>query len=281
MPRDRKPVQRFDVEVDGANDDKRLNRVRGGIAKKKKPATVEKKPATAKKPQAKKSAVAKKPSNPLHFTYFGVMAKGLGPLICLEVSETPFTADFAGPKGSGGMNWQTLKPETPFGQLPILRDGDLMVGQTVAICQYIGRKCNMLGNNSDHDFAMCSMLLAETEDIYGATQKLCPTVYVQVDAKGGIEGYTTWAEEQAPAHLDKLEKLLKEKDTLCFTETGKTVGELYFFAMMHQILLVLPTILDTRPSLKAFYEATLARPAVKKVLDGESAFAMKQYFVAP
>jgi len=211
------------------------------------------------------------------------MAKGLGPLICLEVSELDFTGAFAGPKDSGStVDWKELKPRTPFGQLPLLQDGELMVAQTAAICQYIGRKSSSLGG-SDHDFAMSNMLLAETEDIYSATSKLCPTVFVTLDdpKKQGLEGYKRWEDEEVPAHLDRLEQLLKENDTLGFTESGKTVGELYLFAMLHQLVLVLPKVLDARNHLKAFYEATFARPAVKKVLDGESAFAMKQYFVAP
>ena len=267
--RERRPTQRFDVEVDGANDDKRLNRVRSAITKTKKTAAIKK--------------AVKKPTKPMHFTYFDVMAKGLGPMICLSVAEVPHRGDFCGPKDSGGVNWKTLKHTTPFGQLPLLQDGDLVVAQTTAICNYIGHKCNMLGANSDHDFAISSMLLAETEDIYSSSQQKCPTIYVKLDdpKKQGLEGYQRWATEEIPSHLDRLEQLLKAEDTLGFTESGKTVGELYFFAMLHQLVLVLPDVLATRPSLNTFYRATLARPRVKKVLDGEGAFPMRQYFVAP
>jgi len=48
-----------------------------------------------------------------------------------------------------------LKPQdrTPFGQLPYLEDGDVKLGQSMAIARYLSRKAGLQGD-SDSDFAM-------------------------------------------------------------------------------------------------------------------------------
>lgn len=51
----------------------------------------------------------------------------------------------------------------------------LKIGQTTAVINYIGRKAGTLGD-TDKDFAMSQMLLAEGEDLYNLMQRYNPTI---------------------------------------------------------------------------------------------------------
>merc|ERR1712070_1247571 len=110
---------------------------------------------------------------------------------------------------------------------------------------------------------------------YNMLQKHQPTIMAK--EKGTLEeNQKCWA-ENVPAELAKLEKLVKGD---AFTAEKTTVGELYLFAVLHQMACVEPSFLDGTPGLKKFYENTKALPGVKKVLDGESAMgALGPYFI--
>ena len=216
-------------------------------------------------------------TKPMELTYFPLMARGLGPALVAECSGLPWT----GPKDTGFTfaAWEDLKASgaSPFGQLPLLRDGDLAVGQTIAILNYVGRKAGTEGKD-DAEFAVSQMLLAEGEDLFALLNKHQPTMYASLEKKPQADQTKLWG-ELVPGELGKLETLLGERKS--FTSSGKTPGELYVFAVVHQIVLVKPGCLEAFPHFKAFYEGYLADASVQKVLKGESNFGpIEPYFVA-
>merc|ERR1711872_71476 len=44
--------------------------------------------------------------------------------------------------------WGTLKPSTPFGQLPLLQWGDEVICQSMACARFIAREVGLVGNNN-------------------------------------------------------------------------------------------------------------------------------------
>ena len=126
----------------------------------------------------------------MKLTYFSVMAKGLGPAICCELSGL----DWDGPKSSGfnaDTDWAALKPTTPFGQLPLLEVDGLRIAQCVAIVNYIGKKAGTDGHGRA-EFATSQMLLAEAEDIYAGLQKFCATAFVPLEKKCTPQEAAAW-----------------------------------------------------------------------------------------
>merc|ERR1719221_2489827 len=81
-------------------------------------------------------------------TYFPVMAKGLAPALCAELSGLPWK----GKKDTGfeSSKWGDLKAsgKSPFGQLPILETEGAAIGQCTAICNYIGHVAGMEGKDA-------------------------------------------------------------------------------------------------------------------------------------
>merc|ERR1712113_791466 len=110
--------------------------------------------------------------------------------------------------------------------------GGLVIGQTTAICNYIGRASGLEGKD-DQEFAMSQMFVAEGEDLYAMMQKYQPTKFVKEKAE---DNKKFWA-EVVPAEFKKLEGILSKTDGPGFT-SSPTVGELYLFAQLHQMVLV-------------------------------------------
>merc|ERR1712216_396526 len=134
----------------------------------------------------------KKQKVAMNFQYFDVLAKGLQPVLCLEISGLAW-------EGGPPADWAAMKPNTPFGQMPVLTDGQVTLAQSIAICNYIGKKADMLGAN-DAEFGLSQMLMAEGEDLYAMMQKYVPTVFVPLKKKLGQEGYDKFWAEIAPKH---------------------------------------------------------------------------------
>jgi len=83
-----------------------------------------------------------------------------------------------------------------------------------------------------------------------------------------------------PAHMKNLQRLLTSTPGDWFTSSGTSTGELYLFAMLHQIVMCSKGVLDATPALLKFYDRTLMLPGVAKVMTGKSPMGfMAQYFI--
>ncbi len=63
--------------------------------------------------------------------------------------------------------WPALKPKTPFGQLPVLRHGNVRLAQSLAIVQYVGSQVG-LSSYSDSSTARMSSVALAMEDMLAA-----------------------------------------------------------------------------------------------------------------
>ena len=219
---------------------------------------------------------------PFELRYFPVMAKGLGPTLVAEYSGMPWVGNkdlgFIARGGPPGKNFADIKDTLPFGQLPLLTTNDgSMIVQTTAIINYIGMVGGIEGDGLD--FAVSQMLIAEAEDIYAMLIRNVPTIVAPLNQgiKGDKAAYDLFWSEKLPPHLSNLEKL-------CAAGTGfhaTSPGGLYLFSILYQCSLVVPTLLDGKTALSAWFSKTLNDPRTAKVLKGESSMGTwKQYFIA-
>lgn len=211
-------------------------------------------------------------------TYFPLMAKGLGPALCAELSGLAWKSNKN--TGFGMSSWADLKGKgkAPFGQLPILETGGLVIGQATAICNYIGHAAGKDGKDAN-EYAMSQMLVAEGEDLYALMVKFQPTIMKKDKSEDDVL-VKFWVED-IPPHTKNLEKLIKSTSGDGFTSSGTTTGEIYLFAVLHQMVLVSHDVLNDSPALNKWYDNTKALSGVQKVLKGNSNFGeMKQYFIA-
>jgi len=183
------------------------------------------------------------------FYYWPIKARGQLSVLLLEVAGLKYewkqTFDWPG----------DLKAKTPFGQLPFLVDGDLHIGQSLAIARYIARKGHLQGDN-DADFAISEMLIEESNDIFGALLKANSA---QADKEAA---WTKVLGTEVQAHLTNLDKLLKGDHF----GSKLTAGDVAIFSIFNIILDLDPHLFDHFPRLKAFYDRVAAIPAVDRYL---------------
>lgn len=207
--------------------------------------------------------------------YFGVFAKGLAPTLCAEMSGMAW-------KGEQVTfdDWPELKEsgKPPFGQLPILETPQgRVLGQATAICNYIGHVANKQGKGPE-EYAISQMLLAASEDIYSLMATYQPTV---LQTSKPEDNNKFWR-ELLPGQLQKLETLLKSTPGDKFTSSSSpiTPGELYLFALLHQLSLIDGAFLAATPAMQKFYDTTKALPGVTKVLAGKSSMGkLEQFYI--
>merc|ERR1711920_629985 len=120
--------------------------------------------------------------------------------------------------------------------------------------------------------------MGEGEDLYNGLGKNQTTMFVKEygGGKNTKEAAQKWWAESVPEHMQNLEKIITSTEGPGFTKSGTTVGEVYLFAMLHQMKLVKGGVLDGTKGLLAWYDATKAHPSVAKVLDADE---YKQYFM--
>lgn len=102
-------------------------------------------------------------------------------------------------------NWPELKPSTPFGQLPMLEVDGVKLCQSNAIGRFIARRVKLAGK-TDLEEARVDMIIDCIED----TVKPMLALFHESDETRKADLKKKFLEEQLPASLGSLEKILKE-----------------------------------------------------------------------
>jgi len=177
---------------------------------------------------------------PYKLVYFPVRGRGQAiRYICkdngLELEEEVVT----------GETWPKLKPDTPFGQLPVFYDGAIVLAQSNAIIRYLARKHGLYGKN-DVEAAQIDMLNDQQEDLRLSYVRL---IYQQ---------YDTHKDEfikNLPTSLAIFEKNLgKNHDgTGFFVGTQISFADYNIFDLLDNLQVLSPDSLHDFPLLKAFH----------------------------
>jgi glutathione S-transferase len=145
-----------------------------------------------------------------------------------------------------------------FGQFPLLEDGATKLVQSQAQIHYVARKAGLSGD-TDADFAMSCMLIAEFEDMFVSLAK---ALYAP---EGAAAGFTALFAAEGSFHkqLGYLEALLTG------AHFGSTVlaGDYCIACILDLGVALEPTVLAAYPKLAAFYAAMIATPAFNGIKD--------------
>jgi len=151
-------------------------------------------------------------------------------------------------------DWETLKPKTLLGQLPVFHDRSFEIAQSNAILRYVARKHKLYGKD-DHEATLIDMLNDQQEDVRVA-------YYIFI--------YTTYDTEKAsfiksiPEKLAVFEKYLQKNNGGSGYFVGNKASFLDYnlFDLFDCFLVLSSTSLDTLPLLKAFHERLAARDKI-------------------
>lgn len=195
------------------------------------------------------------------FMYFPVKGFGNMVRIVLEDQGVPYT--FVPVTD----NWPQLKPQTPFGQVPVLTvDGTHKIAQSHSIARYLGRELGLMGANNLEQ-AQVEMWIDQTADV---RKKFTKMIYGEYET--GLKPFL----EGLPADLAPFEKQLAAAGDGKHVLFGKlSLADYLVFDLLHVLHALDGHSLDTSPHVKAFYESFGAREKLHAFLNRDDIKAMK------
>ncbi|EEB09993.1 glutathione S-transferase, putative [Pediculus humanus corporis] len=147
--------------------------------------------------------------------------------------------------------WLRYKPETPFGQIPVLEINDKPINQSVAICRYLGKRLNLTGSSDWDSFLIDSVVDTITDfRLKEKESKLNEIKNVH-----------------NPYYLERLEKIAL-KNGGYFVNNQLTWADIFFSGLSDLwIKLIKEPILMSYPTLKSLKMKVESEPNIKTYLD--------------
>jgi glutathione S-transferase len=190
---------------------------------------------------------------PYKLVYFAVRGRGQAfKYMCADngiAFEDEVVKDFA--------EWGKMKPNTLFGQLPILYDGSFEIPQSNAILRHVARKHDLYGKD-ETEKTLVDMLNDQQEDTRLAYLKL---IYQQYEAEK--DNFI----KSIPEKLAVFEKMLGKNHggSGFFVGTKQTFVDYTIFDLLDNFTVLSPGCLDGTPLLKAFHARMAAREKIAKI----------------
>ena len=159
-----------------------------------------------------------------------------------------------------GDEWQALKPKTPFGGLPIYREGDLHLVQSRAIFRYLARKHGLYGRD-EADYAHCDIVAEALDDAEISLWRwLC-------DAEPGKKR-ASFAAGELSVTLGNLQKWFGRNgaDAQFWVGDALTYADFMAYAYLEEVRVFFPEALAQFPCLHAFHHRIAARPRIAAYL---------------
>jgi len=163
-------------------------------------------------------------------------------------------------------DWPKTKQEgiesgkIPFGQMPVLFNGDLHLVQSYAILRHLARKYDLYGSSSEQTHV--DELLDETEDIRGKWTKYFFVDKASEESKQAHEKYLAGA-------LPLIEKWLERHDGGRQWLLGSTfsIADISLFGLLdYHTATGFPNLTDPYPLLKGWFGRVAARPRIAAFL---------------
>jgi len=182
------------------------------------------------------------PKPSLTIEYWCLRALGELPRLILEATGTPYNSVFH----FSGSNY---KEYTPFGQLPVLRDGGFMLCESGAISRHLGRVTCIDGASLEEKAKV---------DMYYELAK---------DIKGKMAG----VHDEAHADAKSLKTFLGHAEAACsgehFVGGELTLADVAMFECLYQMEEIKPGCLSGFPKLSTFVQSFSSTPAIAAYLD--------------
>jgi len=158
--------------------------------------------------------------------------------------------------------WPEIRPTTPFGRLPVYREGELEIPETYAILSYLGRKYDLLGTD-EASRIRCDVAVEALRDygdrigaVFGALSS------TSKDAR------KTFVEAELPERLSALEAIYvaNSQGSGFWTGGSLSIADFAAFYSIEGIADHFPNALADFEGLRAFEAAFSSRPRIRDYL---------------
>ncbi|XP_023313071.1 glutathione S-transferase-like isoform X2 [Anoplophora glabripennis] len=159
-------------------------------------------------------------------------------------------------------SWPALKPNTPFGQLPILEYNGKVAYQSTAICRYVAKQVNLVGKDDWEDLEID----ATVDTITDLRLKLAQYSY-ETDEKAKKEKEKSILNDALPFYLEKLDAQA-EKNNGYLVGGRLTWVDLLFTASLDFInFMAKKDIIANSPNLQKVKQNVVKIPNIKAWLE--------------
>jgi glutathione S-transferase len=176
----------------------------------------------------------------------------------LEEAHIPYEEVLTGPEDRASAAYRALQP---FGQIPAIEADELKLFESGAIVLYIAERSEALAPSDAHGLARTKAWM------FAALNSVEPAV-LNLSALDLFHAGEAWAAERRPMAAEAVEKRLAGLEDWLgdrdYLEDRFTAGDL----LMTTVLRILrhTDIVSRRPTLRAYQERCVARPAFQKAM---------------
>merc|ERR1712027_45604 len=196
-------------------------------------------------------------------TYFNLRARGEPCRLLLAYGGIKYEDNRIAPPWDPTSTWASLKPTTPFGQLPVLNWDGVEICQSMAAARFIAREVGLAGNTSIEQ-AQVDEIIDVIQDLINAGVKL----YFAKDEAGQKKH----AEVTVPTALGQLETKLATRGGQYFVGNNFTWADLHTF--MYVSDLPDKSVLKSFPKLANLVERVRNIPNIKNWVETRPVTAM-------
>ncbi|KAJ8915851.1 hypothetical protein NQ315_004665 [Exocentrus adspersus] len=156
-------------------------------------------------------------------------------------------------------NWPAIKPNTPFGQVPILEHNGKVAHQSIAICRYLAKQVKLVGKDDWEDLEID----AAVDTINDLRQSKLAHIIMNQTKKIKQTKAGPLFNEILPFYLGKLDEQAKRNNG--YLAAGRlTWADVYFIALLDYInFMAKKDIIADSPNLQSVKENVLKVPNVK------------------
>merc|ERR1712018_555814 len=188
-------------------------------------------------------------------TYFNLRARAEPCRLLLAYGGIKYEDERIPPPWDPSSTWSTLKPTTPFGQLPVLSWDGVEVCQSVACARFIAREVGLAGNTS--------LEQAQADEVVDVIQDLI-NAWVKLYFAKDEAGLKKFGEETLQTALGQLETKLATRGGQYFVGNNLTWADTHVFMYLGDLP---KEAYANYPKLVSLYERVGAVPNIKAWVD--------------
>ncbi len=159
-------------------------------------------------------------------------------------------------------DWSAIRPTTPFGRVPVYREGEMEVPETYAIINYLGRKFGLLGGD-ESSRVRCDVAVEALRD-YGNRI----AVVFGAKSSGSDDGRREFIQDELPERLSALQNFYISNSVGNEYWAGEsvTVADYVAFYFIEGVRDQFPKALAHFEGLAAFHMEFASRPRIRDYL---------------
>ncbi|EFN78063.1 glutathione S-transferase [Harpegnathos saltator] len=160
-------------------------------------------------------------------------------------------------------DWPKIKPNMPFGQVPVLEVDGKKINQSVAICRYLAKQCGLAGK----DDWEAMEIDATVDTIHDLRQKIGAYHY-ESDENAKAAKHKV-AEEQVPYYLERLDAQV-QKNGGYFVGGALSWADFTFVALLDYMNYMMKPdgdIIEKYDNLKQLKQKVVEMPAIKSWIE--------------